>query len=377
LAFLGRVVVSKALTPALAESSRSNTRRRRDLPIAGEVLVKEGDSVTGDQVVARAQLEGELRLVRVAEILGIPATDLATALRVREGEQVEEGALLAELRGLWGLFRSTVLSPIAGTIELISNATGHVGVRAPSMPLNLSAYMRGRVVSVEPQRSVLIEAESTFVQGIFGVGGERLGPISMLPLSAETVIAEAHIPERAEGQVLVGGHSPTYGALVKAAKAGAVGFITGSIDDRALTEYVGHEIGVALTGDEDVSMTLIITEGFGALPISERVLQTLSHINGEVVSLNGATQVRAGAQRPEVIGPMREAVDAHELRERSLSIGARIRVIRVPYFGAMGVVTDLPHELSRIETGAEVRILVAKLDDGRQVAVPRANVELV
>jgi hypothetical protein len=369
--------VSKALTPALAVSSRSTIRRRRDLPIAGEVLVKEGDSVAGDQVVARAQLEGELRLVRVAEILGIPATDLATVLRVREGEQVEEGALLAELRGLWGLFRSTVLSPIAGTIEFISNATGHVGVRAPSMPLNLSAYMRGRVVSVEPQRSVLIEAESTFVQGIFGVGGERLGRISMLPLSAETVISEAHIPERLEGQVLVGGHSPTYGALVKAAKAGAVGFITGSIDDRALTEYVGHDIGVALTGDEDVSMTLIITEGFGSLPISERVLQTLGRINGDFVSLNGATQVRAGAQRPEVIGPMWEAVDAHELCERSLSIGARIRVIRVPYFGAMGVVIDLPHELSRIETGAEVRILVAKLDDGRQVAVPRANVELV
>jgi hypothetical protein len=374
---LGRVIVSKALTPALAVSSRSTIRRRRDLPIAGEVLVKEGDSVAGDQVVARAQLEGELRLVRVAEILGIPATDLATVLRVREGEQVEEGALLAELRGLWGLFRSTVLSPIAGTIEFISNATGHVGVRAPSMPLNLSAYMRGRVVSVEPQRSVLIEAESTFVQGIFGVGGERLGRISMLPLSAETVISEAHIPERLEGQVLVGGHSPTYGALVKAAKAGAVGFITGSIDDRALTEYVGHDIGVALTGDEDVSMTLIITEGFGSLPISERVLQTLGRINGDFVSLNGATQVRAGAQRPEVIGPMCEAADAHDLRERSLSIGARIRVIRVPYFGAMGVVMDLPHELSRIETGAEVRILVAKLDDGRQVAVPRANVELV
>jgi hypothetical protein len=164
---------------------------------------------------------------------------------------------------------------------------------------------------------------------------------------------------------------------VKAAKAGAVGCITGSIDDRALTEYVGHDIGVALTGDEDVSMTLIITEGFGSLPISERVLQTLGRINGDFVSLNGATQVRAGAQRPEVIGPMCEAADAHELRERSLSIGARIRVIRVPYFGAMGVVIDLPHELTPIETGAEVRILVATLDDGRQVTVPRANVELV
>jgi len=369
--------MSKALTPALAVTSRTTIRRRRDLPIAGEVLVKEGDVVTGSQVVARAQLDGELRLVRVAELLGIPASDLPSALKVGEGDTVAEGTLLAELRGLWGLFRSTVVSPIAGTVEFISSATGHVGVRAPSMPLNLAAYIDGRVVAVEANRSVVIEAESAFVQGIFGVGGERRGRLRVLAVSGDTVLTEELIPDQAEGEVLVGGHSPTSAALAKAAKAGAVGCITGSIDDRALREYVGYDIGVALTGDENVSMTLIITEGFGALPISARVLSTLRPIDGQTVSLNGATQVRAGAQRPEIIGPMSEAAGSHDIRERSLSRGARIRVIRVPYFGTMGVIEELPHELVRIETGALVRVLRAKLDDGRQVTVPRANVELL
>lgn len=369
--------MSKVLTPALAVTSRTTIRRRRDLPIAGEVLVKEGDRVTGSQVVARAQLDGELRLIRVAEVLGIPASDLPAALRVAEGDHVEEGAQLAELRGLWGLFRTTVLAPISGTVEFISSATGHVGVRAPSIPLNLTAYIAGRVVSVEPQRSVVVEAEGTFVQGIFGVGGERLGQLRILPISGTTKLTEDHIPERAQGEVLVGGHSPTSGALSKAARAGAVGCITGSIDDRTLRDYVGHDIGVALTGDEAVSMTLIITEGFGALPISERVLTTLGSINGQIVSINGATQVRAGAQRPEIIGPMVDSVNPHDIRERSLSVGARVRIVRVPYFGACGVIVELPHELGRIETGAMVRILRATLDDGRQVTVPRANVELV
>jgi len=369
--------MAKALTPALAVTSRTTIRRRRDLPIVGEVLVKEGDLVGGSHIVARAQLDGELRLVRVAELLGIPSTDLLSVVRVAEGDVVQEGELLAEIRGLWGLFRSTVLSPISGTIELISTATGHVGVRAPSIPLNLPAYIAGRVVSVESQRSVVVEAESTFVQGIFGVGGERLGRLRMLPVSATTQLVEEHIPDRAEGEVLVGGHSPTSAALAKAAKAGAVGCITGSIDDRALREYVGYDIGVALTGDENVSMTLIITEGFGALPMSERVLTTLGAIQGEIVSINGATQVRAGAQRPEIIGPMCETACGDDNRERSLSMGARIRVIRVPYFGATGVIEELPHELAYIETGAMVRVLRARLDDGRQVTVPRANVELL
>ena len=63
--------------------------------------------------------------------------------------------------------------------------------------------------------------------------------------------------------------------------------------------------------------------------------------------------------------------------DNGLSVGARIRLIRVPYFGRTGVVRELPQELERIETGAWLRVLRAELDDGSCVTVPRANVELV
>jgi hypothetical protein len=369
--------VSSALTPALAVTSRTTLRRRRELPITGEVLVREGDLVEGTHIVARAHLEGELRLVRAAESLGIPASDLPSVLKVDVGAEVPEGAVLAEMRGLWGLFRSVVVSPIAGTVEFVSSVTGHIGVRAASKPLNLNAYIKGRIVAVDANRSVVIESESTFVQGIFGVGGERLGKVRMLPIGGETKVTEREIPEDVEGAILVGGHSPTIGALRKASRGGAVGFVTGSIDDKALREYVGYDIGVALTGDEPVSMTVIITEGFGVLPMSERVVVTLNRVDGCVASINGATQVRAGAQRPELIAPMVQDVPGVEIGGHTLSVGARIRLIRVPFFGATGAISELPHALERIETGAHVRVLRAVLDDGRQVTVPRANVELV
>ena len=369
--------VSNALTPALAVTSRTTLRRRRELPIAGEVLVREGDVVDGSYVVARAHLEGELRLVRAAEVLGIPASDLPSVLKVQVGAGVIEGAVLAEMRGLWGLFRSVVVSPISGTVEFVSNVTGHIGIRAPSKPLNLNAYMAGKVVLVESNRSVVIESESTFVQGIFGVGGERLGTVRMLPIAGAVRITEEHIPDRSEGAILVGGNSPTIGALRKASQGGAVGLITGSIVDHALREYVGYDIGVALTGDEPVPMTLIITEGFGALPMSDRVVATLKRVDGGLACINGATQVRAGAQRPEIIAPMAQDAQGSAIGAQTLSVGARVRLIRVPFFGAIGTVLELPHALERIETGAHLRVLKAMLDDGRQVTVPRANVELV
>jgi hypothetical protein len=37
-----------------------------------------------------------------------------------------------------------------------------------------------------------------------------------------------------------------------------------------LREYVGFDIGVAITGDEDLPLTLIITEGFGGMSLSDR-----------------------------------------------------------------------------------------------------------
>jgi len=124
-------------------------------------------------------------------------------------------------------------------------------------------------------------------------------------------------------------------------------------------------------------MTLIVTEGLGAIGMSERVLRTLKRVDGEQASINGATQVRAGAQRPEIIAPARPGSVERPAAPRGLEIGAQVRIIRVPWFGSMGTVVELPHALHTIETGASTRVLKVALSDGPTVIVPRANVELL
>lgn len=372
--------MAHAFTPGLTVSSHHLVRRRRELPIPGEILVKEGDTVSREQIVARAYLEGEVRLVRVAETLGVVPQEVGDVLRVSVGSQVNEGDLLAEVRGMWGLFRSTITAPIAGSVEFVTESTGHLGIRAAPRKLELSAYLEGRVVEVDGQRAVVIESEASFVQGIFGVGGERMGTVRVLDVEPTTVISPSHIPATASGAILVGGRTPTLEAILKARDAGAVGFVTGSIDDHALREYVGRDIGVAVTGDEDVSMTLIVTEGFGPLPMDQRVWETLRAMNGARASLNGATQVRAGAVRPEIVsvaGAERDISIRTSAGSSGLQVGSRVRLIRVPFFGLSGTVEGLPHDPQRIETGAWSRVLKARLDDGRTVTVPRANVELL
>jgi hypothetical protein len=96
-------------------------------------------------------------------------------------------------------------------------------------------------------------------------------------------------------------------------------------------------------------------------------------------SINGATQIRAGVIRPEIIVPITETTEAHRisLDAFELKIGTPIRVIREPYFGQLGSVTELPAQLVELESGTHVRVLGAKLADGRDVTVPRANVEII
>jgi hypothetical protein len=101
-------------------------------------------------------------------------------------------------------------------------------------------------------------------------------------------------------------------------------------------------------------------------------------MSGRACSINGATQVRAGAVRPEIIVPRGDEAAAGSSPgqgDTGLNVGTRIRLIRVPYFGMFATVVALPHEPRKIETGAWTRVLEAKLDAGPTVTVPRANVE--
>jgi hypothetical protein len=101
---------------------------------------------------------------------------------------------------------------------------------------------------------------------------------------------------------------------------------------------------------------------------------------GMEAAINGTTQVRAGVIRPEVIIPKEVEVPAEALEplgEGKMKVGSIVRIIRYPYFGEIGTVVDLPVELHEIETESPVRVVKVRLQDGRVVTVPRANVEII
>ena len=102
---------------------------------------------------------------------------------------------------------------------------------------------------------------------------------------------------------------------------------------------------------------------------------------GRKGSVNGATQIRAGVMRPEILVPIHEDVEdqpgANKGEQGVLEIGTTIRVIRDPYFGMLGEVASLPPEPQVLGSGSKARVLEVKFPGGDTVVVPRANVELI
>jgi len=367
-----------AYTSGLKIKKILSLRKTRELPIPGKVLVKEGDIVDYDTIVAEMEMPGDPHIVKANLLLRVDAKDVGEQMLKGVGDEVKEGEVIAQYIALFGLIKRYVESPIDGIIESVG-ASGWVTIRNPPVFVNLKAYIPGKVVEVIPDKGVVIETTATFIQGIFGIGGETHGTLRVLVDSPEDVLTAEMITSKEKGSVIVGGSYITLEALRKAVEEGVAGIVVGGLDGDDLTKFLGYEMGIAITGEEEIGLTLVITEGFGRINVSPHTFELLKQFDGSEASINGETQIRAGVIRPEVIIPHEEVEDKSVDEELSSGMkpGIPIRIIRHPYFGLIGKVSSLPVELRVTETESSMRVLEVELEDGRRVIVPRANVEII
>lgn len=371
--------MAHAYTPGLKVTEGMKIQKIRRLPLEGDVIVESGMKVKAEDVVAKAELPGNVQLLNLANLLSVAPDEIEENLLIPVGNAVSKDEIFASTKGLFGLFKSQVRSPIDGTIESVSDVTGQVILREAPVPVEVKAYADGIVVDTVPNEGVVVETFGTYIQGIFGVGGETVGSLTIVSDNArDNLTAEQIVPEYKE-KILVGGSLVSTDAIQRAIEIGVHGIIAGGIDDADLRQLLGYELGVAITGSEKLGITLVITEGFGSISMAERTFSLLKEREGMKTSINGATQIRAGVVRPEILIPLvYEDVDTDsETQMGMLDIGSPVRVIREPHFGKLGHISELPVELQQLETEAEVRVLQVEFDGGEKVTLPRANVEVI
>ena len=384
--------MAMAYTPGLKRKASTDITKIRKLPIKGEVLVNEGQRISYDTEVASTNLPGKVNVMNLALILELESTsgefeeerkslELSKYLLKNVGDLCEAGEVIAMRKTFFGLYQRECKAPVTGSIEYVSDVTGQCLIREPPIPLALDAYIPGTVTKVIPDEGVEIQTQAALIQGIFGIGEETHGELMVLSQTENDILTEDQLSADCGGKIIVGGSIVDGPTLKKAVELGVKGIIVGGIKDADLTSFLGYSIGVAITGEERMGLTLILTEGFGKMSMAVKTFDFLKRFESKMACINGATQIRAGVIRPEIIIPLDETpIDGSEDEEmhlEGLSSGLPVRIIGPPYFGAIGHVTDLPVNLQTVETESKVRVLEVELEDGSRVTVPRANVELI
>ncbi|HLU67694.1 MAG TPA: hypothetical protein VKZ63_15530, partial [Kofleriaceae bacterium] len=240
-----------AYTPGLTVTGRTTVRKTRRLPLTGTVLVERGAKVKATEVVARTELPGKVTMVNFANVLGVLPDEIESTLQVQPGSEIRKGQVIAEHRSFFGLFRTTIESPIDGTFESVSKVTGQAVLRERPNPVEVKAYIDGTVVEVIPDEGVVVETEAALVQGIFGLAGEVHAPLALVASTPDAVLDAGDLEPAHAGKIVIGGGQATLAALRRAIELGVSAVVVGGFAYQDVRELLGYDVGVAVTGTEE------------------------------------------------------------------------------------------------------------------------------
>jgi hypothetical protein len=339
-------------------------RRERILPAAGEVLVGAGARVEPMNIVARAEVPGRYYILNVAQTLGVSTEAADKYVRVRPGQPVRAGQLVAGRRTNLGMVPRKVNAPQDGVVAAVGG--GRVLLESVGEPIEVRAGLPGTVSNVLLKMGVLIETVGALIQGVWGSGGESFGVLKVLVEQPDQPLRARSIDVACHGAVLVGGSMMDRTALQQALELQVRGIVIGSLDPTLIEMAQG------------VPFPIVVTEGLGRAPMAFPIFHLLHTNNGREATISGRTQPRWGAIRPEIVIPLPiGSASPPPPPGAPLAAGVQVRVIRGPAIGAVGTVRYLPAHPLALETGAKVWGAVVALEKGEDQFVPFFNLELL
>lgn len=359
----------------------------RALPMAGEVLKRVGNRVEPDEVVARTLVPARGQRFAVARQLALAEKDLAAAVLVEDGADVEAGDVLVRV----GRLRQRIWrAPIAGTLSRAEEQQGYLVIVPDSQNYELRVHIKGFVAAVEPYRSLTIQTPAALIQGAFGFGGEQHGVLRAAVTDPGDELLPEMLDERSALSILIGGGPIGVAALARAVELRVRGLILGSITEEALRSFLGYhgdaDWDVGGSGwlfppatARDFPLTLMVTEGLGRRPMNGPAFELLTSYDGSEAALDGQTWLHGREQRrPQVIIPLTRADPAGippEPDAEQLGIGVAVRIVSDDLLGQVGLIVGLPRRMQALGCGARYTVAEVRLTDGQTVPVPLGNLE--
>jgi hypothetical protein len=332
--------------------------RRRQLPLPGRILVRQGQKVMPNDVIAEASLPSGHLILDVARGLGVPPLKADQLIDRAPGDHISAGDLIAARPGMF--FSRTMRTPVDGKIVSVRN--GKVLVQQSEASLELKAAYAGTVSEVIPERGVILELSGALIQGVWGNGKAEFGVMQIAAQAQNTILKLDRIDVSLRGGILVGGHLAEAETLTSLAEIPIRGLILASMPSRL--------IKTALS----MPYPILLTEGFGKLPMNLPAFRLLATNAGREVSLTASHFQAHQGIVPEVLIPLPVTGKPQPPpAPRQLAPQNRVKIVWSPYSAQTGVIQSLSPEPVSFQAGLRYPAAQVKLDSGELAAVPMAN----
>lgn len=333
-------------------------QRERLLPVPGRVLARRGQKVIPSDVIAETDLAPEHVLVNVARALRISPKEVSSLLEFREGDDVAEGDVFAERSVGFG----KLISRAPRTGQIVSIRNGQVLLEVSGHPFELRAGMSGEVVELVADYGAFIETTGALIQGVWGNGRFDVGVMSVLAESPDEVIVPGRLDVSMRGAVVLAGQCDDPNVISAASEVPLRGLILASMSSGVLPIASRARCPV------------LVLEGFGNLAMNEAAFKLLSTNSRRDVVVNAEMR----HSRPEVIIPLPPTPDMLPLNDvNTFAPGQKVRLIRNPSMGKVGVITEILPGLTTLDNGIRVSAAVIQLDDQMVFTLPLANLEVL
>ena len=344
---------------AIRIEERKRLLLSRNYPGKGKPAVKIGAAVAETDIIAHCEVSAGERLIKIAHVLGVPGRDVKNFMVRKVGDRIYEGEVIARKKAFFGFGKTEIKSPVDGMIEEIDER-GDVILKFLPKPVRLIAGAAGRVEEIG-ENKIAISTIATKVRGFVAAGHDREGMISVI-CDPKDFILPSTIKADSEGKILVGGALLEKGALEKAVTLGVGAIISGGVNFRDFENLGGGDIGI----------TVMITEGFGTLPMGGDIWQFFKKKEGMVGFIFG--------KENQLIVPEMGATESSEPAAgslwRELKVGDKVRFFREESSDLVGVVKDLPGE-QILNSGVFAEVALVVFPSGEEMILPAANLEII
>jgi len=335
--------------------------RERLLPVQGQVLARLNQKVSPTDIVAEAVWARDHMFLDVARILNLPASAADRLIRCKVGDQLPAGAIIAMGRGL---FPKTVRLARPGRVVAVGE--GQVLIESGEVRMELRAGLSGTVVQIIPERGVVIKTSGALVQCLWGNGRVDSGMILNMAEQPHTVLTPQRLDVSMRGSIIVAGQVQDAATLQAAADLPLRGLILASLPPSLLP--VAREM----------RYPIVLTDGFGALPMNSAAYRLITTNDKREVTLNAETHDRYSGARPEIIIPLPVTSEPPVPRAvETFKSGQTVRLRCAPAMGGIGTLVALRPGLTTFPSGVRAAAAEVKLENGEHLSVPLVNLEVV